>query len=121
RHCAANPANGEETQPKEYLNWWALLEREDKSFLSTRFSLTREQDEILPSSYEKLKTQRWPGFILGIRYGTSASPARVYSPYNAHLVLMVVGGISGVVERLGIAHFVGRAALTDWDAELQGV
>lgn len=58
---------------------------------------------------------------MGIGHGTSASPARVYSPYNAHLVLMVVDGISGVVERLGIAHFVGRAALTDWDAELQGV
>jgi hypothetical protein len=121
RHCAADPANGDETYPKGYLNWWALLEREDKSFLSTRFSLTREQDEVLPSSYEKLKSKRWPGFILGIRHGTSASPARVYSSYNTHLVLMVVDGISGVVERLGIAHFVGRAAVTNWDAELEGM
>jgi hypothetical protein len=113
RHSATNPATMEKQHPK-HLYWWAVIEKEDKTFFSARFSLTREEDKHLD---RKLLTNKWQGFILGSRCGTyyaGSHGKRVHQSDRTNLVVMVVDESSGVAERLGMAIF-------SWDASLDGV
>jgi hypothetical protein len=113
---ATNPAAMEKTL-SECLEWWAVIEKEDKTCFSARVNLTREQDDCRPHRRRKLQTERWQGINLGSRcatYYVGSHAKRVVQPERSNLVVAVVDESSRVAERLGMAVF-------QWDASLDGV
>ncbi|KAI3317166.1 heterokaryon incompatibility protein-domain-containing protein [Xylariaceae sp. AK1471] len=116
-YSATDPCRTEQPNQGHDKVWWALLEREDKTLLSTPFTLTRKEEDARHSFYDKLKAIKWPGLILGKRCGTSyiGTLQRVRSSDPAKLVLMIVDNAgSGIAERIGLATF-------QYDVELGGI
>jgi hypothetical protein len=107
RYLITDPGSSEETLLYQCGGWRAVLCKEDGSPLFASFSLTREKDKVQQSSHERLKTLKWPGFILGLKYGITdpGHSRRFHNPVRPRMVIMVLDMSSGVAERLGLAVF----------------
>ncbi|KAK3381778.1 hypothetical protein B0H63DRAFT_213775 [Podospora didyma] len=106
---AGDVRSSDDSENDQDSDWRALICGQVQSAPYASFSLTRQQDEVRHASYERLKSSRWPGLILGLRYGRylgGVSSRRFHNPQFPRMVVMVLEvSSSGLAERLGIDLF----------------
>lgn len=122
-YSTADPHSSDKPVHDQNSGWQAVIYRQEEPIAFANFTLTRQVGDDQQPLYRKLTTLKWPGLILGLRYGTvdGGHNKRFHNGSYSRLIVMVLNMELGLAERLGLAVFEGDINLDSVPTQMRSV